>query len=98
MNLYVGNLSFTTSETDLKEAFQAFGEVQSCNIIKDKFSGESRGFGFVEMPNKDEAEKAMAMMNGKDLKGRSLKVNEAKARTDRPRSSGFGGGGGSRRY
>jgi RNA recognition motif-containing protein len=93
LNIYVGNLSFTTTETDLKEAFQAFGEVSSCNIIKDKFSGESRGFGFVEMPNKDEAEKAMSMLNGKDLKGRTLKVNEAKPRTDRPRGGGgFGGG------
>jgi RNA recognition motif-containing protein len=99
MNIYVGNLSFTTTEADLKEAFQAFGEVATASIIKDKFSGESRGFGFVEMPNKDEAEKAMSMLNGKDLKGRSLKVNEAKARTDRPRSSGGGfGGGGGRRY
>ena len=101
MNIYVGNLSFTTTEADLKEAFQAFGEVQSASIIKDKYSGESRGFGFVEMPNKDEAEKAMSMLNGKDLKGRTLKVNEAKARTDRPRSGGGGfggGGGGSRRY
>jgi len=99
LNIYVGNLSFTTSESDLKEAFSAFGEVSSCNIIKDKFSGESRGFGFVEMPNKDEAEKAIGMLNGKDLKGRALKVNEAKPRTDRPRGGGgFGGGGGSRRY
>ena len=100
MNIYVGNLSFTTTEADLKEAFQAFGEVQSASIIKDKYSGESRGFGFVEMPNKDEAEKAMSMLNGKDLKGRTLKVNEAKARTDRPRGGGGfgGGGGGSRRY
>ena len=97
MNIYVGNLSFTTTEADLKEAFQAFGEVTSCNIIKDKYSGESRGFGFVEMPNKEEAEKAIAMLNGKDLKGRALKVNEAKPRTDRPRGGGFGGGG-SRRY
>jgi cold-inducible RNA-binding protein len=97
LNIYVGNLSFTTSESDLKEAFAAFGEVSSCNIIKDKFSGESRGFGFVEMPNKDEADKAISMLNGKDLKGRALKVNEAKPRTDRPRGSGgFGGGG--RRY
>jgi RNA recognition motif-containing protein len=93
LNIYVGNLSFTTTEADLKEAFQAFGEVSSCNIIKDKFSGESRGFGFVEMPNQDEAEKAISMLNGKDLKGRTLKVNEAKPRTDRPRGGGgFGGG------
>jgi RNA recognition motif-containing protein len=96
MNIYVGNLSFSVSEADLKEAFAAFGAVQTASIIKDKFSGESRGFGFVEMPNKDEAEKAIAALNGKDLKGRALKVNEAKPRTDRPRSGGFGGGG--RRY
>jgi RNA recognition motif-containing protein len=93
MNIYVGNLSFTTNEADLKEAFQAFGEVSSCNIIKDKYSGESRGFGFVEMSNKEEADKAISMLNGKDLKGRTLKVNEAKARTERP-----GGGGGGQRY
>ena len=91
MNIYIGNLSFTTTDGDLKEAFQAFGEVSSCNIIKDKYSGQSRGFGFVEMPNKEEAEKAISMLNGKDFKGRSLKVNEAKPRTE-------GSGGGGRRY
>jgi RNA recognition motif-containing protein len=96
MNIYVGNLSFSVSEADLKEAFGAFGAVSSASIIKDKFSGESRGFGFVEMPTKEEADKAIAALNGKDLKGRALKVNEAKPRTDRPRSGGFGGGG--RRY
>jgi RNA recognition motif-containing protein len=95
MNIYVGNLSFNVSEADIKEAFAAFGAVQSASIIKDKFSGESRGFGFVEMPNKEEAEKAIAALNGKDLKGRALKVNEAKPRTEGPRSGGFGGG---RRY
>jgi RNA recognition motif-containing protein len=110
MNIYVGNLSRDVVESDLKEAFQAFGEVQTASIIKDKFTSESRGFGFVEMPNKDEAEKAIAGMNGKDLKGRNLTVNEARPRTDRPRTGGgfgggrggsrggFGGGGGSRRY
>jgi RNA recognition motif-containing protein len=100
MNIYVGNLSRDASEAELKEAFQAFGEVSSCNIIKDKFTGESRGFGFVEMPNKEEADKAIADMNGKDLKGRNLTVNEARPRTDRPRSGGRGGfgGGGGRRY
>jgi len=92
MNIYVGNLSFNVSEADIKEAFAAFGAVQTTSIIKDKFSGESRGFGFVEMPNKDEAEKAIAALNGKDLKGRALKVNEAKPRTEGPRSGGFGGG------
>ena len=91
MNIYVGNLSRDVSEAELREAFQAFGEIQSCNIIKDKFTGESRGFGFVEMPNKEEAEKAISMLNGKDFKGRSLKVNEAKPRTE-------GSGGGGRRY
>jgi RNA recognition motif-containing protein len=93
MNIYVGNISRTATEQDLKEAFEAFGAVQSAAIIKDKFSGESRGFGFVEMPNKDEAEKAISSLNGKDLKGRSLTVNEARPRTDRPRTGGGGRGG-----
>ena len=87
MNIYVGNISRTATEQDLKEAFEAFGAVQSVAIIKDKFSGESRGFGFVEMPNKEEAVKAISGLTGKDLKGRSLKVNEAQ-----PRSAGGGGG------
>ncbi|MCX6572889.1 MAG: RNA-binding protein [Candidatus Aminicenantes bacterium] len=90
MNIYVGNLSNTVSENDLRDAFQAFGEVSKAAVIKDKFSGESRGFGFVEMPKKEEADKAISMMNGRDLKGRSAKVNEAKPRTDSPRSGGFG--------
>jgi len=103
MNIYVGNISRTATEQDIKEAFEAFGAVQSAAIIKDKFSGESRGFGFVEMPNKEEADKAISGLNGKDLKGRTLTVNEAKPRTDRPRTGGpgggrggFGGGGGGR--
>jgi RNA recognition motif-containing protein len=94
MNIYVGNISRTATEQDLKEAFEAFGAVQTASIIKDKFSGESRGFGFVEMPNKEEADKAISGLNGKDLKGRSLTVNEARPRTDRPRTSGGGGRGG----
>jgi len=106
MNIYVGNLSRDVSEAELKEAFKTFGEVASANIIKDKFSGEPRGFGFVEMPNREEAEKAISGLNGKDLKGRAINVNEARPRTDRPRrSGGFGGGrggrggfGGGRRY
>ena len=85
MNIYVGNLSFSVTETDLKDAFGAHGAVTTASIIKDKFSGESRGFGFVEMPNKEEALKAIAALNGKDLKGRALKVNEAQ-----PRTGGFG--------
>ncbi len=90
MNIYVGNLVKTVNENDLRETFQAFGEVSTTSIIKDKFSGESRGFGFIEMPKKDEAEKAIAMLNGKDMKGRTATVNEAKPRTDSPRSGGFG--------
>jgi RNA recognition motif-containing protein len=93
MNIYVGNISRTATEQDLKEAFEAFGAVQSAAIIKDKFSGESRGFGFVEMPNKEEADKAISSLNGKDLKGRNLTVNEARPRTDRPRTGGGGRGG-----
>jgi RNA recognition motif-containing protein len=96
MNIYVGNLPNSVNEGDLREVFQAFGEVSTAAVIKDKFSGESRGFGFVEMPNKIEAEKAISMTNGKDLKGRTAKVNEAKPRTDSPRSGG--GFGGNRRY
>jgi cold-inducible RNA-binding protein len=94
MNIYVGNISRTATEQDLKEAFEAFGAVQSVAIIKDKFSGESRGFGFVEMPNKEEGDKAITGLNGKDLKGRTLTVNEARPRTDRPRTGGGGGRGG----
>jgi RNA recognition motif-containing protein len=97
VNIYVGNLSRDLTETELREAFAAFGEVSSVSIIKDKFSGETRGFGFVEMPNKDEADKAIASLNGRDLKGRTATVNEARPRTDKPRTGGFGGGrGGSR--
>jgi RNA recognition motif-containing protein len=93
MNIYVGNLARSLNESELRETFQAFGEVTSASVIKDKYSGESRGFGFVEMPNKGEADEAISMLNGKDLKGRSVKVNEAKPRDDRPRSGGgFGGG------
>jgi RNA recognition motif-containing protein len=92
MNIYVGNLARVVTETDLRETFQAFGEVATTSVIKDKFSGESRGFGFVEMPKVEEAQKAISMLNGKDMKGRSATVNEAKPRTDRPRTGGFGGG------
>jgi RNA recognition motif-containing protein len=94
MNIYVGSLSRDVTEADLREAFQAFGEVTSASVIKDKYSGESRGFGFVEMPNRAEAQAAISGQNGKSLKGRTVTVNEARPRTDRPRSGGFG----SRRY
>ena len=89
MNIYVGNLSRDVNDDDLKQAFSAFGQVTSAAVIKDKFSGESRGFGFAEMPAKAEADAAIAGLNGKDLKGRALNVNEA-----RPRPEGGGGGGG----
>jgi RNA recognition motif-containing protein len=95
MNIYVGNLPNTVNENDLREAFQAFGQVDKTAVIKDKFSGESRGFGFVEMASREEATKAISTLNGRDLKGRALKVNEAKPKTDSSRSGGFGGG---RRY
>ena len=85
MNIYAGNLSPETTDDDLRQAFEAFGQVASATIIKDKFSGRSKGFGFVEMPNDTEAKAAIDGVNGKDLKGRPVKVNEARPRTDRPR-------------
>ncbi len=94
MNIYVGNLSNQTTEDDLRQAFEAFGQVESVNIIKDKFSGESRGFGFVEIPSKEEAQKAIEEMNGKDLMGRAVNVNEARPKTDRGGGRGGGGRGG----
>ena len=92
MNIYVGNLAHATTEDELRQAFEEFGQVSSAAIIKDKFSGESRGFGFVEMPSKEEATKAMTEVNGKELGGRTLTANEARPRADR--GSGGGGGGG----
>ena len=97
VNIYVGNLSRDVTEEDLREAFGAFGQVASVNIIKDKFSGEPRGFGFVEMPEKAEAQAAIAGLNGKDLKGQTLNVNEARPRTEGRRDRGGRGGGGGRR-
>jgi RNA recognition motif-containing protein len=94
MNIYVGNLSPDATGDDLRQAFEAFGQVTSANIITDKFSGESRGFGFVEMPSKEEATAAIAGMNGKDIKGKSVSVNEARPRVERPRGGGGGFGGG----
>ena len=82
MNIYVGNLSFQTTEDDLRRAFEGYGQVSTVSIIKDKYSGESKGFGFVEMGNKDEAMKAMTDLNGTELNGRNLNVNEAKPRTE----------------
>jgi len=97
VNIYVGNLSFNVTEADLREAFAAYGQVASVSIIKDKFSGESRGFGFVEMPSNTEAQAAIAGLNGKPLKGRELRVNEARPRTEGGERRGGSRGGGPRR-
>ena len=97
MNIYVGNLSYEVTEEDLKQAFETFGQVESVNIIKDKFSGRSKGFGFVEMPDKANAQSAINELNGKELKGRTLNVNEARPRTEsRGGRGGYGGGRGGR--
>ena len=97
MNIYVGNLSYNATEDDLKVAFEAFGTVVSASIVKDKFTGDSRGFGFIEMSDDEEGKKAIAELNGQDVKGRALKVNEARPReTNGPRRSPAGGGGFSR--
>ncbi len=95
MNIYVGNIAHGVTEDELREAFAAHGEVASVTLIKDKFTGEPRGFGFVEMPGKMQATTAMREMNGKEIQGRSLIVNEA--RPQRDKRSG-GGGGGDRRH
>ena len=89
MNIYAGNLLRNLSEDELRQVFESYGTVSTVAIIKDKISGESRGFGFVEMPNADEAQKAIAGMNGRDFKGRAMTVNEAKPRTDAPRIKRF---------
>ena len=91
MKLYVGNLSFNTTTSDLEQVFGEIGTVESTNIIEDRETGRSRGFGFVEMSSKEEGENAIAALNGKELDGRELKVNEAK-----PQESRGGGGGGGR--
>lgn len=92
MNIYVGNLSFDVAEEDVQAAFEAFGKVESVKVIKDKYSGASRGFGFVEMASKDEAKAAITALNGKELKGRAMNINEARPRAERPRGGGSGGG------
>ncbi|MFN8870769.1 MAG: RNA recognition motif domain-containing protein [Phycisphaerae bacterium] len=89
MKMYVGNLSFKTSESQLQDLFAAFGQVASASLVMDRDTGRPRGFGFVEMPNDAEAQAAIAALNGKNVDGRDLTVNEA-----RPREAGAGGGGG----
>jgi cold-inducible RNA-binding protein len=83
MNIYVGNLPFSTTEADLREAFERFGRVDSASIIVDRHTNQSRGFGFVEMADSGEAKAAIEALNGTDMQGRTLRVNEARARTDR---------------
>ena len=97
MNIYVGNLPREATEADLREMFQAFGQIASVNIIKDKFSGESRGFAFVEMPTQAEAQAAITGMAGKELKSRTLTVSEARPRPERRDNRERRGGGGDRR-
>lgn len=84
MNIYVGNLPYNVTEDELRNMFAAYGDVSSANIITDKYSGESKGFGFVEMPKQSDAEEAIKALNGSSIKGRSIKVNQARPRTERP--------------
>jgi len=84
MNIYVGNLAYSITEDELREAFAEFGEVSSVNIIMDRYSGQSKGFGFVEMPDQSSAEAAIKALDGSAVKGRNLRVNQARPRNDRP--------------
>ncbi|MBU2713874.1 RNA recognition motif domain-containing protein [Zooshikella harenae] len=84
MNLYVGNLAYSVTEDDLRDAFSEFGEVSAVNLISDKFSGQSKGFGFVEMPDNSEADAAIKAFNDSMFKGRNIKVNQARPRGERP--------------
>ena len=100
--LYVGNLSFSVGDSDLEKLFTAYGSVRSAQVIKDRYSGQSKGFGFVEMGSNQEAQAAIAALNGKDIEGRTLTVNEARPREEGGKG-GFGGrdrggAGGTRRY
>lgn len=92
MNIYVGNLSNDVTEDDLRKAFASFGQVTEIKIIKDRFTSESKGFGFVEMPAKQEAQAAMDELHGTELKGKAITVNEARPRTENRRPGGGGGG------
>jgi RNA recognition motif-containing protein len=84
MNIYVGNLPYSVTDADLRESFSQFGTVGQVNLITDKFTGESKGFGFVEMENNAEADVALKSLNGSDMRGRAIKVNQAKPKADRP--------------
>jgi len=95
MNIYVGNLAYSVTQDDLREVFSPYGEISSVSLITDKYSGQSKGFAFVEMPNNSEADAAIKALNETALKGRNMKVNQAKPRSDRPQR---GSGGGGRRF
>jgi len=100
MNIYISSLSFNVNDEDLKDVFSDYGEVTSAKVITDKFTGRSKGFGFVEMPNDDEAKDAISKLNGAQYDGRTINVNEARPREERPRNNDRRGGGGynSRKY
>ncbi|MDE2860059.1 MAG: RNA-binding protein [Chloroflexota bacterium] len=93
LRIYVGNLAYETREEELREAFEVHGEVQEVTVVRDRETGRSRGFGFVEMPTSAEAEAAISALNGREMGGRTLTVNEARARQPRGPGGGFGGGG-----
>jgi RNA recognition motif-containing protein len=95
-NIFVGNLPYAITQDELQELFAQHGTVQRAQIITDRETGRSKGFGFIEMPNDDEAAKAIDGLNNFEFKGRKIAVNEARPREERPRSGGFGGGGGGR--
>ena len=100
MNIYVGNLSYQTDDRELEDLFAPFGDITSARVITDRETGRSKGFGFVEMPDRAQAEAAIEGLNGNEIDGRELRINEAKPREDRPRGGGgggYGGGGGGNR-
>jgi len=93
MNIYVGNLAYDATDETIKQTFESFGEVTSARVIKDKYTGQSRGFGFVEMSVQSQAQTAIKSLNGKELLGKQMSVNEARARADQGKTGGQGGGG-----
>ncbi|MDP7062253.1 MAG: RNA-binding protein [Planctomycetota bacterium] len=96
MNIYVGNLSYATDDRELEDLFAPFGDIASARVITDRETGRSKGFGFVEMPDRGQAEAAIEALNGNEVDGRELRINEARPREDRPRGGGGGGYGGGR--
>jgi cold-inducible RNA-binding protein len=97
-SIFVGNLSFSVTEAALRLVFEAYGAVERVSVMTDRDTGQPKGFAFVDMTNDGEAAKAIAALNGKDVEGRTLTVNEARPKTDRPRSDRPGGGGGRKRW